>query len=169
MDRIRKDWWKEIFDHRARHQHWNQEEQNHSLVLLQWEAEAQAHENQRERWKREEENHDHLEEERRKREEEERLKHNMYWDLVEKRQCTTYATREYSAQLMNLPSNWIHRVEACKATPLVVHGVSYLPSTCEDKGPGVVTGRWEINQNEPDCATCWGSYKDEESSLPRVL
>ncbi|KIJ60252.1 hypothetical protein HYDPIDRAFT_32505 [Hydnomerulius pinastri MD-312] len=74
----------------------------------------------------------------------------MFWDRVETHQCTTYATREYSAQLMNLPSNWAHRVEACKATPLVVHGVSYFPSTCEDKGPGVVIGRWEIDQNEPD-------------------
>ncbi|KIJ60253.1 hypothetical protein HYDPIDRAFT_117539 [Hydnomerulius pinastri MD-312] len=68
---------------------------------------------------------------------------------------------------MNLPSNWTHRVEACKATPLVVHGVSYFPSTCEDKGPGVVIGRWEIDQNEPDCATYWREYTDKGCTSER--
>ncbi|KAG6379349.1 hypothetical protein JVT61DRAFT_11811 [Boletus reticuloceps] len=57
----------------------------------------------------------------------------MFWGGIEAHTCTTYATREYTAQLMNLPTTWEHRVEACKATPLEVHGVSYLPKSCEDK------------------------------------
>ena len=44
-----------------------------------------------------------------------------------------FATREYTAELMNLPTTWEHRVEACKVIPLEVHGISYLPKSCEDK------------------------------------
>ena len=99
--------------------------------------ENQHRENERQKWRREVEDHDQIEEERRKREEEERQKLNMFWGDIEAHTCTTYATREYTAQLMNLPATWEHRVEACKATPLEVHGTSYLPKTCEDKVGGV--------------------------------
>ncbi|KAF8557893.1 hypothetical protein OG21DRAFT_136998 [Imleria badia] len=95
----------------------------------------------------------------RKREEEELQKLNMFWGSVEAHTCTTYATREYTAQLMNLPATWVNQVEACKATPLEVHGISYLPKSCEDKGHGVVMGRWEIGQHEPDCNSYWTQYK----------
>ncbi|KAI9566250.1 hypothetical protein HD554DRAFT_1209686 [Boletus coccyginus] len=95
--------------------------------------ENQRRENQREKWRREIEDHDRIEEERRKREEEERQKLNMFWSGIEAHACITYATKEYTAQLMNLPTTWEHRVEACKATPLEVHGISYFPKSCEDK------------------------------------
>ncbi|KIJ59646.1 hypothetical protein HYDPIDRAFT_32981 [Hydnomerulius pinastri MD-312] len=152
QENVRRDWEREVQVHEEEMKRREAlEDQRQEKVRAEWERELQVHlrqqerlreewqeeiksqEAQRKRWKWEEENHDRLEEDRRKREEEERQKLNMFWGRVEAHQCTTYATREYSAVLMNLPSNWAHRVEACKATPLVVHGVSYLPRSCEDK------------------------------------
>ncbi|KAG8214286.1 hypothetical protein J3R82DRAFT_9235 [Butyriboletus roseoflavus] len=149
QERVREEWAQEV------EEHWHEREEMER-------HENQRRENERQKWRREVEDHDRIEEERRKREEEERQKLNMFWGRVEARTCTTYATREYTAQLMNLPTTWEHRVEACKATPLEVHGVSYLPKNCEDKGPGVVIGNWEINQHEPDCTPFWIWYKDQE-------
>ena len=54
------------------------------------------------------------------RHEEERQKHHLFWGHVEAHMCTTYATREYTAQLMNLPVSWKQRADACMATPLEV-------------------------------------------------
>jgi hypothetical protein len=126
-----------------------------------WENQASAHQILHQKWQREIDEHDRIAEEHRKHEEEERQKLNMFWGNVSAQTCTSYGTREYMALLMNLPAAWENRVEACKATPLEVHGVSHLPKSCEDKGRGIVMGRWEINLNEPDCATFWTSYKDK--------
>ncbi|KIJ13057.1 hypothetical protein PAXINDRAFT_100877 [Paxillus involutus ATCC 200175] len=162
----------------------HEEEQHQEQVRKAWETEADKHrqelqernrreteqmDSQRRKWQREIDEHDRLAEERRKHEEEERQKLNMFWGHVEAHQCTTYATREYTAVLMNLPVTWEHRVEACKATALEVHGISYLPKSCEDKGPGVVLGRWEINQSQPACTTFWTSYKDKASLIETGL
>ncbi|KIJ60155.1 hypothetical protein HYDPIDRAFT_117636 [Hydnomerulius pinastri MD-312] len=93
--------------------------------------------------------------------EEGRQMHNMFWTDVQASTCTAYATREYSARLANVPY-WYHRqLEACKATPLVIHDVSSLPSTCEDQGPQGIIGRWTVNHNEPDCVSFWIEYKDK--------
>ena len=124
------------------------EEEHHETVREEWAKEAEQHrhkleemerrekqrqENERQKWQREVEDHNRIEEERQKREAEERERLKMFWGQVEAHTCTTYATREYTAQLKNLPATWEHRVEACKATPLEVHGISYLPTSCEDK------------------------------------
>ena len=109
----------------------------HNALMEEWRLEQQEHaasrEHERQRWHREVEEHDRVVEEQRKREEEERQKLNLFWGQVKAHTCTTYATREYTAELMNLPATWEHRVEACKAIPLEVHGISYLPKSCEDK------------------------------------
>ena len=81
---------------------------------------------ERQRWLREIKERD-------QREEEERQRLNMYWGHVEAHTCTSYMTRKYTAQLMNLPRAWKNRVSACKGTPLEIHGISYLPKTCEDR------------------------------------
>ncbi|KAN0094869.1 hypothetical protein V8E55_003156 [Tylopilus felleus] len=133
---------------------WEIEKAHHDNLELEWELQRKDWRRERERWRREIEERD-------KREEEERQRRHMFWGRVEAHACTTYATREYTAQLMNLPTTWEHRLDACKATPLEIHGNSYLPTTCEDRGPGAVTGRWEINHNEPDCKTFWDSYNDK--------
>ncbi|KAF8437236.1 hypothetical protein L210DRAFT_961231 [Boletus edulis BED1] len=140
---------------------WEKEKTQHDNLSRQWAREREEREQERGRWRREVE-------ERERREEEERQRRHMFWGHVRPHTCTTYATREYTAQLMNLPGNWEHRLDACKATPLEIRGISYLPKTCEDWGPGFVTGRWEINEREPDCTTFWDSYDDKAGPFPQL-
>jgi hypothetical protein len=71
-------------------------------------------------------------EERQKREDE-RLRSNMFWTDLTPHTCTTYATREYTARLVNVPSYYNRRVEACMATPVKIHGTEYTPKWCEDR------------------------------------
>ncbi|KAF9235733.1 hypothetical protein BU15DRAFT_64575 [Melanogaster broomeanus] len=112
-------------------------------------------------WDREREAHDREKKEREEQEEEERRRLKMVWVGVEPQNCTTYATREYTATLANVPSNYPRGVEACKVTPLIVHGLSYLPHTCKDDGPGGIIGSWRVNHSQPDCTTFWADYKDK--------
>ena len=127
QERVRQEWTLE-FERHAR-----EVEEYEKAVLRRVRKEQDRQERVRKEWDREAEDHDQMEEERRKREEGERQKLNMFWGDIEAHTCTTYATREYTARLMNLPATWERRVEACKATPLEVHGISYLPKSCEDK------------------------------------
>jgi hypothetical protein len=80
--------------------------------------------------------------ERRAREEAERVEKekwerehmNLYWeDIKGEEQCVAHRTKKYSARLANLfPS--VDALEACKATPLTIHGVTYdSPLYCEDQ------------------------------------
>jgi len=163
-DAIRLGWEKEKSQHAVLQQEWKREreerarerENERTKERKSWEHERTK---ERKSWEREVE-------ERKRREEEGRQKLHMFWGHVEAHKCTTYATREYTAQLMNLPTTWKHRLDACKATPLEVHGISYFPKTCEDKGPGVVIGRWDINQQVPECTTFWDSYNDKGCTSP---
>ncbi|KAF8551217.1 hypothetical protein OG21DRAFT_1512992, partial [Imleria badia] len=189
QERVRQEWTQEFQRHAREAEEYEktvarrvrEEQERQERVQKEWEQEVEKHRheceeverrenqrriNERHKWRREVEDHDRIEEERRKREEEERQKLNMFWGGIEAHTCTTYATMEYTAQLMNLPAWWKHRVEACKATPLEVHGISYLPKSCEDKGPGIVIGTWEINQHEPGCASFWLWYKDKGCTSP---
>ena len=128
-ERAREKWSKEFFEHekhvakrevvKAR---WAWEDERHAALLREWEQERIQHERELR--------------ERAQREEEERKRLALFWGRVEAHQCKTYGTREYTAVLMNLPRNWRQRVEACKATPLEVHGVTHLPKTCEDRVRG---------------------------------
>ncbi|KAG1823665.1 uncharacterized protein BJ212DRAFT_1476547 [Suillus subaureus] len=93
-------------------------------------------------------------------EEDERLRLNMFWTDLTSHTCMTYATREYTARLVNVPSYYNRRVEACMATPVKIHGVEYMPKWCEDHGQYNVIGHWEVDQHEPDCASYWIWYKD---------
>lgn len=105
---------------------WTREMERHAREFEELKRRERAErELDRQRWQREVK-------EREQHEEEERQKLNMFWGHVEAHTCATYGTREYTAQLINLPKTWKHRVEACKATPLDIHGVSYLPKSCED-------------------------------------
>lgn len=109
---------------------WDHETEHHRRVFEEMRArERREMELERERWRQEIKERD-------QREEEERQRRHMYWGNVEAHTCTTYATREYTAQLMNLPRDWKHRLEACKATPLEIHGISHLPTTCKDEVRG---------------------------------
>ncbi|KAJ8587023.1 hypothetical protein M405DRAFT_843471 [Rhizopogon salebrosus TDB-379] len=80
--------------------------------------------------------------------------------------CTMYGTREYTARLVNIPGDYNRHVEACMATPIQIHGIEYKAKWCEDHGPRNVTGHWEVNQHEPDCASYWNQYKDLGCASP---
>ena len=133
-DRIRKEWSKEFLEHETQvaervvvKARWAWEDERHAILLREWEQERIQHE---------------LElKERARREEEERKGLGLFWGHVEAHQCKTYGTREYTAVLMNLPMHWERRVEACKATPLEVHGITQMPKSCEDKVRGI---RWKM-------------------------
>jgi len=141
---------------------WENEKSQHNILVRDWEHKSQEQADKEEGWKRATERHDsevaqrireeherqervreerererqqwqREVEERYQREEEERQKLHMFWGHVEAHTCTTYATMEYTAQLMNLPTSWKHRLDACRATPLELRGISYLPKTCEDR------------------------------------
>ncbi|KIK37813.1 hypothetical protein CY34DRAFT_809995 [Suillus luteus UH-Slu-Lm8-n1] len=80
------------------------------------------------------------------------------WTNIESQSCTTYATKEYVAELNT--SRWNpHRMKICMATPAFVHGWPHWPSRCEDRS-GTVIGHFAINHDEPDCVTYWSGYKD---------
>ncbi|KAL4077955.1 hypothetical protein J3A83DRAFT_4218300 [Scleroderma citrinum] len=162
QEHLREEWEREKLDQNILRQAWREEVDNHLKRQEEqrkaWEIEVEDHrremDEQRLKWKQEWEDHDRLERERRQ-------KMNMFWGEVEGHQCISYATREYTALLKNLPTNYPYRIEACKETPLEIHGVSYLPKDCEDKGKGGVIGRWEVDQSQPDCVTYWGWFKDK--------
>lgn len=144
--RVRAEWTRETERHAReseeveRHERDERERERHE-----WQREMERHvrnfeeikRREREEWKRERERWRGEVEEREQREEEERQRHHMYWGHVEGHTCTSYATREYSAQLMNLPRSWKHPLEACKNTPLEIHGISHSPKSCEDKVGGL--------------------------------
>ncbi|KAG2343924.1 hypothetical protein BDR05DRAFT_932936 [Suillus weaverae] len=173
---LREKWGREVEEHeREVEERRRREEQETILLREKWAREVEEHEREveerrrreeqekillREKWGREVEEHDREVEERRKHEEEERLRLNMFWTDLASHTCTTYATREYTARLVNVPSYYNRRVEACMATSVTIHGAEYTPKWCEDHGPNNVIGHWEIDQHEPDCASFWVWYKD---------
>lgn len=55
------------------------------------------------------------------------------WTNVESHSCTTYATREYIAELHVSPLSR-HQMDICIATPVVVHGWPHWASRCEEVG-----------------------------------
>ncbi|KAG2069561.1 hypothetical protein BDR04DRAFT_1101442 [Suillus decipiens] len=152
-DRIRKEWDIELGQHQ-------QEVLKRDEAHKRWHLEDIERNRLREQWRTEMENHKRDMEERQKQEEEERLRLNMFWTDLESHTCTTYGTREYTARLVNVPSYYNRRVEACMATSVKIHGVEYKPKWCEDHGPDNVIGHWEVDQHEPDCASYWIWYKD---------
>jgi len=163
----RKETWKvEQSAHDELAEEWNREREAYISEKREreerWKREQRAHDELvREEWERERITHDREKMEREEREEDERRKLNMVWVGVKPHGCSTYATREYTARLANVPSHYNNRVEACKATPLVVHGQPYLPRTCQDNGRNGIIGTWNVNQSQPDCVTFWSDYKDK--------
>ncbi|KAG1814024.1 uncharacterized protein BJ212DRAFT_1241456, partial [Suillus subaureus] len=115
-----------------------------------------------EQWRREADEHKHEVEDGWKHEEEEHLRLNMFWTDLTSHMCMTYATQEYTAQLVNVPSYCKHCMKACMATLVEIHRAEYTPKWCKDHvgGPNDVIGHWEVDQHEPDCALYWSLYKD---------
>ncbi|KAH7885645.1 hypothetical protein F5I97DRAFT_1956996 [Phlebopus sp. FC_14] len=140
---------------------WDEERKEHEMRQVRWELEEERREAQLREWEQENKDHERKLQERAQREEDERKRLNMYWARVETHQCTTYATREYTAVLTNVPMDYDRSLEACRLTPLTINGVSYLPSRCEDNGPHAIIGYWTVNQHEPECTTYWREYRDK--------
>ncbi|KAG1748347.1 uncharacterized protein EDB91DRAFT_1314984 [Suillus paluster] len=114
-------------------------------IRKEWDIELHYHHEMEEKWKREEE---------------ERFRLNMFWTNLKSQTCTAYGTREYTARLVNVPSHYNRRVDACMATPIEIHGVNYTTKWCEDHGPNNVIGHWEVDLQQPDCTSYWYWYKD---------
>jgi len=187
--RIRERWNKELLEHQQQvskrefiQSQWKWEDERHAELVREWEYERVQHESElEEREHREEEEHKHrlaarrrnwqyeqirhdLElKERARREDEERKRLDLFWGHLEAHQCKTFGAREYTAVLMNLPIEWgwVLGVEACKVTPLEIHGIRLMPKSCEFRGNGIVVGLWEVDQFEPDCKPLWIWYKDK--------
>lgn len=103
------------------------------------------------------------------------LFNGITWTNLESHSCTTYATREYTAELSGSPFSR-RRMEICIATPVLVHDWPQWPSRCEyvgqrfslvdklltwsNKRSGKVIGHFAISNNEPDCVTYWSGYRD---------
>ncbi|KAG1868276.1 hypothetical protein DFJ58DRAFT_698020 [Suillus subalutaceus] len=185
-DRIRKDWDielrqhpKEVLKRTDTQKRWRLEDDDRIRLREQWGTGVEKHNREveerlrrdeeriihiREQWEREVEEHEEEVKEGRRHDEEERiqegLKLNMFWTDLASHMCTTYATREYTARLVNVPPYYNRRVGTCMATPVKIHAAEYTPKWCEDGGPDNVIGHWEVDQHEPDCASYWSSYKD---------
>ncbi|KAG2048520.1 hypothetical protein BDR06DRAFT_1012881 [Suillus hirtellus] len=79
------------------------------------------------------------------------------WTNLESHSCTSYATREYVAEI-NV-STWNRQwMKICMSTPVVVHGQPHLASKCESIG--TVIGHFAIKYDEPDCVTYWSRFKN---------
>lgn len=125
-ERVREEWRNELLEHQRQvaereidKSRWNWDVEKHAALLREWEQERAQHE---------------LElKERTRREEEERARLNLFWGRVEAHQCKTYGTREYTAVLVNAPTEWrsSQLVEACRATPLEIHGIRLTPKSCQ--------------------------------------
>jgi len=79
-------------------------------------------------WQHEVEDH-----ERKRREDEQKRKRaHLTWSHLEGGdRCLSYNTKEYTAQLSNVPPG-LDRLEACMATPIVIHGATlHKPDWCE--------------------------------------
>ena len=135
-ERIREEWSRALVEHAKQvaereivQARWAWEDEQHAALLREWEHERIQHEQELK--------------ERARREEEERNQLGLFWDRVVPHQCKTYGTREYTAVLKNLPMDWERRVEACKATPLEIHGIARMPTSCEDRVSDVPRRRSE--------------------------
>lgn len=87
--------------------------------------------------------------------------------------CLRFATRQYTARLLNVPSN-TSSLQVCRQTPAEIHGITMVPHFCRDLGMASgVWGYWMIDFEEPACLTRWGDFKDmgcdprEDSSMTR--
>jgi hypothetical protein len=72
--------------------------------------------------------------ERVEREKREREHMNLYWENIQGGDhCIAHKTKMYTARLANLLPG-IDALEACRSTPLTIHGVTYYtPTNCEDR------------------------------------
>lgn len=101
------------------------------------------------------------------REKREREQARLYWaDIRGDEHCVANGRKKYTAELANLPWS-MDRVEACKATPATINGITYqTPKACEDRGfMEGVRGHW-IVENEAVCVAYWEFTKQKDCTAP---
>jgi hypothetical protein len=98
-----------------------------------WEQKQKREREEEQRWQEKKQRREREEAERVEREKWERQRMRLYWDDIQaEKRCIAYGTRKYSARLANLLPG-IDAIEACKATPLTIHGVTPdTPDYCEN-------------------------------------
>jgi len=155
-EEMRKEWQREVGEHNR------QKEEKRKQEEGEWRREQMSYEKVRREWQREVEEHNRQKEEKRKQEEDERRRLGLSWSgLMGQERCLSYSTREYTAQLENIPTGY-DRIKACMSTPVVIHGVTFeRPNRCEDDGQNRIYGHWLVDHNEPSCSTYWSYFKDK--------
>jgi hypothetical protein len=137
--------WKEKQDKwNEKQDKWSAKQDKWSAKQDKWNVKQDGWDRKQDEWHRKEQTwqREWNEMERRAHEEAERVEKekwewehmNLYWeDLKGEEHCVAHRTKKYSACLANLLPG-IDVLEACKATPLTIHGVTYdSPLHCEDQ------------------------------------
>lgn len=177
-DDIRMRWNIEEVRHQRAMEHAHDQEQQWKVMEQKWKVEMDEWSEKKAGWRREEEEWDRKwnEMERRAREEAERVEKekrerermHIYWeDIQGEENCIAHRTKRYSARLANL-RNGVDALDACKATPLTIHGVTYdSPVHCEDRRSygGGIHGQW-VDNDEPFCSTFWEYFKIKDCLAP---
>jgi hypothetical protein len=136
-ERIQRKWNIKIKEHRRFMEHAHEEEDQWKGKMDEWNEKQEDWFRKEQQWQRE-----WTEMQRRAREEAERARKekwdrehmNLYWeDIRPEEKCIAHRTKKYSARLANLLPG-IDALDACKATSLTLHGVTYdSPLYCEDR------------------------------------
>ncbi|KII94909.1 hypothetical protein PLICRDRAFT_33739 [Plicaturopsis crispa FD-325 SS-3] len=149
----------------AERERWERERNDHAREHEGWERERETREKEHER-KRIEKERKQREQERQREEEERRQRMNLYWDtpVLASQSCHSYATREYTARLWNIPAFGYDWTKACNETPIHIHNVTIeSPTWCENRGMwSGMHGHWLVDFNEPDCIPFWGDFVDKD-------
>jgi hypothetical protein len=171
-DRIRKEWSLELDQH-------EREKRRQESERDRWTNDEAVREQTRREWQHETERHDRQMEERRKQEEDDRQRLGISWsDLASRDQCLTHGSKEYTAQLLNVPAGY-NLLKACMGTSVVIRDVVFeRPVRCHVDHQyvschcsllmasdmlalrGVTHGFWVVH-NEPSCSTYWENFEDK--------
>ncbi|RDB27142.1 hypothetical protein Hypma_004593 [Hypsizygus marmoreus] len=149
-------------EHIARREKYIREEGEARERIRQWDEELRQ---KKAAWDRElQQKKEGWERELREKQEQERRTREamrLYWSNVKgSERCEENGVMAYSGRLENLLPT-IDAIEACKATSVTIHGVTYpSPSYCEDRGYGDIIGHWVV-KNEAVCSTYWEYFKDK--------
>ncbi|KAF8645451.1 hypothetical protein AX16_007815 [Volvariella volvacea WC 439] len=169
-DRIRKEWEREVEEHRREMAKLNEDvrglREDLGRERQRWAEERQKHKEEEAEWQRRIDDIQRKEREWKQREEEEeRRKRTLHWDEVKPDEhCLQYKTRRYSASLW-VP-NGLDGHKYCLTTPIEILGVNYTgPLWCEEVERGRWRGHWDV-PSSPDCATFFETYHDKGCTAP---
>ncbi|KAK0482682.1 hypothetical protein IW261DRAFT_1048873 [Armillaria novae-zelandiae] len=98
------------------------------------------------------------------------IRDSLSWaHITPSQRCLRFGTREYSAQLMGVPTGKDeYGLRWCKEKSIIVHGFNIgEPEYCTvdndksaPKDPRIF-GHWSVDSNEPSCKTLWENFQDK--------